>query len=74
MLCSLSKQRHLLCLGSLKKSRSVLPLLSGIVLAFVGPQDVGEPLAFVSSLAVSCFSISNRKTLLWNASYKPLLS
>ena len=51
MLCSLPQQRPLLCLGSLKQSRSVLPLLSGIVLACVGPQDVGEPLAIVSLLA-----------------------
>ena len=45
MLCSLPKQRHLLCFCSLQQSRSVFSLLSGIGLDCLGSRDVGEPLS-----------------------------
>ena len=45
MLCSLPKQRHMLGFCSLQQSRSFFPLLSGIVLDFLGPRDVCEPLS-----------------------------
>ena len=47
MLCSLPKQRHLLCCCSVQQSRSFFPLLSGIVLEFPGPMDANHCLRLV---------------------------
>ena len=45
MLCSLPKQRHSMCFCSLQQSRSFFSSLSGMVLDFLGPMDVCEPLS-----------------------------
>ena len=52
MLCSLPKQRHLLCCCSLQQSRSFFPLLSGIVLDFLGPMDANLCLRLVMVMSV----------------------